>query len=320
MSEAPPCRHVWIAPTVSWLASLIAGCGAAAILAIGPAWACTPAQGSIKASPSSGASGVSTTVTGSGFPAQSVEIRWNSPAGPLLATTSGPTFSAAVTIPGASPGAYYLIAQSRDALGSVTSSSSVPFQVTEPVTTTTTAPLSQTSSAGQAPATGASSAGTTANAGSTQGSEMPASTTSTTHGPPAEASQASTLAPTPDATGVASTRANAAGATTTTVAAPMRAAKAVAVVAPAAEPLVATDAPTVDASGVATDAVPVSSEAALAPAGWPEIGKTKISQSAARSGTANAEALTKMTATLMVMACVLLVCRRLRRGSKPEHE
>lgn len=78
-------------------------------------------------SPASGAVGDSVTVSGTGFAAAPVEIRWGGESGPLLATTSGPDFSVDATIPEAEPSSYLVVAVVREGGAG---SASAPFQVT----------------------------------------------------------------------------------------------------------------------------------------------------------------------------------------------
>lgn len=87
----------------------------ACLSAVQLAWACTPAA-TAESSSSAGPSGTIVKITGKGFlgPEASsapVEIRWNSPTGPVLTATNGPEFSVPVTIPqDATAGLFYLVA------------------------------------------------------------------------------------------------------------------------------------------------------------------------------------------------------------------
>lgn len=85
---------------------------AAGLVAVSLAWACVPAGG-LSLSPVKGAAGSQVMASGSGFEAgERVEIRWESRTGPLLATTTGPSFrDVAITIPAdASPGDHLISA------------------------------------------------------------------------------------------------------------------------------------------------------------------------------------------------------------------
>lgn len=78
------------------------------------AWACTPSAYLYPVSPSSGAAGSEATLRGGQFGMGSVEIRWGSENGKLLAKALGPDFAAKVVIPDKAEGVYYLVAVARD--------------------------------------------------------------------------------------------------------------------------------------------------------------------------------------------------------------
>lgn len=98
-----------------------------ALLAGAAAWACT-ASAELSATPSAGAAGSRTTITGVRFDSSSpVEIRWATRGGPVLATTPGPNFSVEVTIPASAvTGDYVIVGMNVD--GSF--APATPFQVT----------------------------------------------------------------------------------------------------------------------------------------------------------------------------------------------
>lgn len=78
--------------------------------AVSWAWACVP-QASLSLSPTSGPVGSTVTARASGFTAgQPVEIRWGSKAGPVIKTSTGPSFTVPITIPAAAPGVHYVSA------------------------------------------------------------------------------------------------------------------------------------------------------------------------------------------------------------------
>ena len=73
------------------------------------------ANSTLSVNPASGPAGSSVEVTGSGFPAGPVEIRWGSHHGALLETVAGPAFSAQITIPTTAPaGIHTLVAAPTD--------------------------------------------------------------------------------------------------------------------------------------------------------------------------------------------------------------
>lgn len=74
------------------------------------AWACT-AQAQIDVDPKSGPPGEQVTVEGTAFTETEVELHWDSPTGPLLAVTEGPSFVVNVVVPeGASLGDHVIMA------------------------------------------------------------------------------------------------------------------------------------------------------------------------------------------------------------------
>ena len=114
---------------------------ASLVVATSLAWACAPAGGVTGATPKSGPAGTVTTVTGDGASgATSVEVRWQSADGPILASnvpissTGLRSFSAQVTIPAnATPGPKQLYVVQRDSEGKVVQTHQAlfaPFEVT----------------------------------------------------------------------------------------------------------------------------------------------------------------------------------------------
>lgn len=111
----------------------------------GPAGAATE----LTLSPASGPPGTEFVVTGTGFAALPVEIRWGGQAGPVIATAIGPEFSVTAVVPDSPPNSHPVLAVVTD--GSSVSTSSASFQVTnseapppEETTTSTTATTSTT--------------------------------------------------------------------------------------------------------------------------------------------------------------------------------
>ena len=95
---------------------LLGGIAAPAVVltAVSFAWACVP-QGTFSVNPTQGAAASQVAASGSGFESGVVQIRWESRTGPILATTSGPSFSnVPITIPAsADAGVHYVSAASR---------------------------------------------------------------------------------------------------------------------------------------------------------------------------------------------------------------
>jgi len=95
------------------------------VAGVGPA----AAQTQVALSPASGPPGTEFVVTGTGFAALPVEIRWGGSSGPVIATASGPDFSVSAEVPpDAPPNSHQVVAMVTD--GSAVSSSSASFQVT----------------------------------------------------------------------------------------------------------------------------------------------------------------------------------------------
>lgn len=93
-------RHIAVATAVT---ALLLG-------AVSLAWACVP-QASLSLNPTSGPAGSAVNARASGFTAgQPVEIRWGSKTGPVLKTSTGPSFTVPITIPAVAPGVYYVSA------------------------------------------------------------------------------------------------------------------------------------------------------------------------------------------------------------------
>lgn len=104
---------------------------AGALLVAGLAFACVP-KADISVEPRSGAAGTSVRVTGSSFSAGTVEIRWGSSSGALLASAAGPAFTTSVAIPSAAAGVYYVVGVARDGEGNIVAQQSAPFEVISP--------------------------------------------------------------------------------------------------------------------------------------------------------------------------------------------
>ena len=139
-----------------WRRSAAAGFALAVTLTMvvaagGPADAATE----LRLSPASGPPGTEFVVTGTGFAALPVEIRWGGLSGPVIATAMGPAFTVTAVVPDSPPNSHPVMAVVTD--GSSVSTSSASFQVTNgdtpaPVDTTTTTEVTTTTVA-VAPAT-----------------------------------------------------------------------------------------------------------------------------------------------------------------------
>lgn len=79
------------------------------LLAATAAWACT-AVPSVSMGLRSGPAGMHIPLDGTGFAPAAVEIRWNSPEGPIVGGAMGPDFSTSFAAPQAEPGIYYVVA------------------------------------------------------------------------------------------------------------------------------------------------------------------------------------------------------------------
>lgn len=101
------------------------------VLAAGRAWACVPQPFIFLEPVSSGPPGSEVTVQGLRFGEPDIEIRWQTPDGPTLATATGGDFSVLVTIPEAPPGLYALLVIARAPGGGIDSVQRAVFQVTE---------------------------------------------------------------------------------------------------------------------------------------------------------------------------------------------
>lgn len=85
---------------------------------------------SLALTPAVGPSGTRTTVTGTAFATVTVKLRWDSPTGPELASTTGPSFSTQVTIPSAASGNHSIFAV--PSINSADRASAV-FRITAPL-------------------------------------------------------------------------------------------------------------------------------------------------------------------------------------------
>ena len=107
----------------------------AAVFAAGSlAWACTP-QATFGLSTDIGPPGTNVTATGASFYGSPVELRWGSSTGPVLATATGPSFTASFKVPSAAPGYYTIVAQGVDGIGTARSG----FEITAPPSASFTA-------------------------------------------------------------------------------------------------------------------------------------------------------------------------------------
>jgi hypothetical protein len=140
-----------------WRRTAAAGLVLAVVVAVGLLGVGTAAAApELTVSPASGPPGTEFVVTGSGFAALPVEIRWGGLSGPVIATAAGPAFSVTAVAPESQPNSVPVTAVVID--GSSVSTSSASFQVTSaaapPVEeTTTTTTTSTTVAAAEPPPT-----------------------------------------------------------------------------------------------------------------------------------------------------------------------
>lgn len=92
------------------------------------AWACT-AVPSVSSGLRSGPAGIHVPLDGTGFAPADVEIRWNTPDGPIVGAAMGPDFSTTFTVPEVSPGIYYVVALQKGPDGSVIGKASDTFEL-----------------------------------------------------------------------------------------------------------------------------------------------------------------------------------------------
>ncbi len=125
-------------------------CLASAGFALGSAalaWACVPAS-YLWMEPASGQSGQSVAIHGQQFEGGSVEVRWGSETGPLLATAPTANFTVTVEIPNAAAGVYIVLAITRRPDGSIREWARTPFEVTG---SSSQVPASSSEGAGSSP-------------------------------------------------------------------------------------------------------------------------------------------------------------------------
>lgn len=126
---------MWRRAAAAWVVlGLVVGVG---VLGAGP----VGAAAQLTLSPASGPPGTQFVVTGTGFAALGVEIRWGGLTGPVIATAMGPAFSVPAVVPDSPPNSHPVLAVVTE--GGAVSSSSASFQVTTgeapaPEETTTT--------------------------------------------------------------------------------------------------------------------------------------------------------------------------------------
>ncbi len=108
---------------------LCLACAASVLASAAIAWACVPAS-YLWMEPAFGTPGKAVTVHGEQFEGGSVEVRWGSETGPLLATAPSANFTATIEIPSAADGVYTVLALTRNADGSIREWARTPFEVT----------------------------------------------------------------------------------------------------------------------------------------------------------------------------------------------
>lgn len=107
----------------------LAAIGLGLLTTAAAAWACT-GLASIATDPRSGLAGQTVKVYGDVFREGPIEIRWNSSEGPVLAETTGPGFTAKITIPEAGPGEHIVMALQRAEDGTIARKALAVFTVT----------------------------------------------------------------------------------------------------------------------------------------------------------------------------------------------
>ena len=113
---------------------LLASIAAPAVVltAVSLAWACVP-QGTLNLNPTQGAAGSQVAASGSGFEAgATVEIRWESRTGTLLATATGPSFNVPITIPRSATGGTHYVSAAMVGEHAEHSATAASFEVTGP--------------------------------------------------------------------------------------------------------------------------------------------------------------------------------------------
>lgn len=111
-----------------WLRSAAYGLVLAFAVAIGLAATPAAAAAQLTLSPASGPPGTEFVVTGTGFAALPVDIRWGGLSGPVLATAIGPDFSVIAVVPDSPANSHPVMAVVTNGASVTTSSAS--FQVT----------------------------------------------------------------------------------------------------------------------------------------------------------------------------------------------
>lgn len=173
----------------------VGACGVAAMVlgAVSIAFACSPSA-YLTVEPNAGGAGSDAIAHGSEFVnGGPVKIFWNSTGGPVLATTSGPSFSVPITIPAnANPGANYVYAVGYNGAGEVAGVARWGFRVTEP--TPAPRPSVGTPGSSAAPGQTAPTPAPRRAAGPASAGPQPASRARTA-APPAGAAQPAPAAP-----------------------------------------------------------------------------------------------------------------------------
>jgi hypothetical protein len=159
---------VWRRAAAAWVVLGLAM--GVSVLGGGPAGAAAQ----LELSPASGPPGTEFVVTGTGFAALPVEIRWGGLTGPAIATAMGPAFSVRAVAPDSPPNSVPVLAVVTD--GGSVSTSSASFQVTTgaapaPVETTitTSTTLAQPPATSPSRIPGGESGGSPVQSGSSRG-------------------------------------------------------------------------------------------------------------------------------------------------------
>lgn len=182
-----------------WLRPASYGLVPAVVVALGLAATPASAAAQVTLSPASGPPGTEFVVTGTGFGALPVEIRWGGLSGPVLATAIGPDFSVIAVVPDSPANSHPVMAVVTNGASVFTSSAS--FQVTgagvaPPEGTSTSTSTTTPAAAAVSPGTGRGGASGGVDGGVGPGPAGPVATTTPSTATGAGAGSTATSTPT----------------------------------------------------------------------------------------------------------------------------